>query len=223
MLQKIKESADYIRPLMPNQPKIGIILGSGLGGLVDDVKIEREISYKEIPHFLSSTVQGHKGSLIFGKLNGVDVLIMSGRFHYYEGYALKDTTFPIHVMKALGVKTLIISNAAGGMNPTFQIGDIMLIKDHINMFGTNPLLGPNNDEIGPRFPDMSQAYSKRLIKIALETSAELNIHVQQGVYMGVTGPCFETPAEYRMYHILGADAVGMSTVPETITARYIGL
>ena len=128
MLQKIKESADYIRPLMPNQPKIGIILGSGLGGLVDDVKIEREISYKEIPHFLSSTVQGHKGSLIFGKLNGVDVLIMSGRFHYYEGYALKDTTFPIHVMKALGVKTLIISNAAGGMNPTFQIGDIMLIK-----------------------------------------------------------------------------------------------
>lgn len=223
MLQKIKESADYIRPLMPNQPKIGIILGSGLGGLVDDVKIEREISYKEIPHFLSSTVQGHKGSLIFGKLNGVDVLIMSGRFHYYEGYALKDTTFPVHVMKALGVKTLIISNAAGGMNPTFQIGDIMLIKDHINMFGTNPLLGPNNDEIGPRFPDMSQAYSKRLIKIALATSAKLNIHVQQGVYMGVTGPCFETPAEYRMYHILGADAVGMSTVPETITARYIGL
>lgn len=223
MLQKIKESADYIRPLMPNQPKIGIILGSGLGGLVDEVKIEQDIPYKNIPHFLSSTVKGHKGSLIFGKLNGVDVLIMSGRFHYYEGYALKDTTFPIHVMKELGVKTLIISNAAGGMNPTFQIGDIMLIKDHINMFGTNPLLGPNDDRIGPRFPDMSQAYSKRLIKIALETSAALNIYVQQGVYMGVTGPCFETPAEYRMYHILGADAVGMSTVPETITARHIGL
>lgn len=223
MFDKIKESADYVRPLMPNQPKIGIILGSGLGGLVDEVKIEKEIPYTQIPHFLSSTVPGHKGSLIFGTLNGVDVLIMSGRFHYYEGYALKDTTFPIHVMKALGVKTLILSNAAGGMNPTFKIGDIMLIKDHINLFGTNPLLGPNDDRIGPRFLDMSQAYSKRLIKLAHETGEALNIHLQQGVYIGVTGPCFETPSEYRMFHIMGADAVGMSTVPETITARHIGL
>lgn len=223
MLQKINESADYIRPLMPNTPSIGVVLGSGLGDLVKEMSIEKEIPYESIPHFLSSTVKGHKGSLIFGTLNGVDVLVMSGRFHYYEGYSLKDTTFPIHVMKALGVKTLILSNAAGGMNPTFQIGDIMLIKDHINMFGTNPLLGPNNDMIGPRFPDMSQAYSKRLIELARVTGVELDIPLQQGVYVGVTGPCFETPAEYRMYHILGADAVGMSTVPETITARHIGL
>lgn len=223
MFDKIKESADYVKPLMPNHPEIGIVLGSGLGGLVDEVQIEKEIPYSEIPHFLSSTVQGHKGSLIFGNLNGVDVVIMSGRFHYYEGYALKDTTFPIHVMKALGVKTLVLSNAAGGMNPTFKVGDIMLIKDHINFMGTNPLLGPNDDRIGPRFLDMSQAYSKRLIKLALETGEALNIHLQQGVYIGVTGPSYETPSEYKMFHILGADAVGMSTVPETITARHIGL
>lgn len=223
MLEKIKESASFLRGKVTINPKIGIVLGSGLGGLVDQVEIITEIPYKDIPNFPVSTVAGHRGSLIFGKLNNVEVMVMSGRFHYYEGYKMKEVTFPIQVMKAMGIEKLILSNAAGGMNPTFKIGDIMLIKDHINFFGDNPLMGKNYDELGPRFPSMNEAYSKRLVKLAHEIGKKLGIYLQQGVYLGVTGPCFETPAEYRAFYILGADAVGMSTVPENITARHLGI
>jgi len=222
-MKKIKETGQFLASKMKNNPKIGIILGSGLGGLVQHLEIELEIPYAEIPNFPVSTVKGHRGSLIFGKMNGVDVMVCSGRFHYYEGYTMHEVTFPIQVMKELGVKKLIVSNAAGGMNPSFKVGDIMLIRDHINFFPTNPLLGPNDDEMGPRFLDMSEAYSKKMLKIAFECAKKLDIHVQNGVYVGVTGPCFETPAEYRMFHILGGDAVGMSTVPETIVAKHRGI
>jgi len=223
MLERVKESAAFLHKFMPNQPSIAIILGSGLGGLVNRLEILKEIPYSEIPNFPQSTVKGHKGTWIFGKLNGIDIVVLSGRFHYYEGYTMKEVTFPIQVMRELGIEKLILSNAAGGMNPTFQIGDIMVIRDHINLFGNNPLLGPNDDNLGPRFPDMSEAYSKRMIKIAFDTAMRLNIHLQKGVYVGVTGPCFETPAEYKMFHIIGGDAVGMSTVPETIAARHRGM
>jgi len=223
MLEKIKESASFLKGKVTINPKIGIVLGSGLGGLVDQVEIITEIPYKDIPNFPVSTVAGHRGSLIFGKLNNVEVMVMSGRFHYYEGYKMKEVTFPIQVMKAMGVEKLILSNAAGGMNPTFKIGDIMIIKDHINLFGDNPLMGKNYDELGPRFPSMNEAYSKRLVKLAHETGKKLGIYLQQGVYLGVTGPCFETPAEYRAFYILGADAVGMSTVPEVLAANHCGI
>lgn len=223
MLERVKESAAFLHKFMPNQPSIAIILGSGLGGLVNRLEILKEIPYTEIPNFPQSTVKGHKGTWIFGKLNGIDIVVLSGRFHYYEGYSMKEVTFPIQVMRELGIEKLILSNAAGGMNPTFQIGDIMVIRDHINLFGNNPLLGPNDDNLGPRFPDMSEAYSKRMIKIAFDTAKRLNIHLQKGVYVGVTGPCFETPAEYKMFHIIGGDAVGMSTVPETIAAHHRGM
>ena len=222
-MEKLKETGLFLASKMKTTPQIGIILGSGLSGLVQHLEIDEEIPYTTIPNFPVSTVKGHRGSLIFGKMNGVDVVVCSGRFHYYEGYTMQEVTFPIQVMKELGIKKLIISNAAGGMNPTFKIGDIMLIKDHINLFPTNPLLGPNDDEKGPRFLDMSEAYSKKMLKIALECAKELDIHVQTGVYVGVTGPCYETPAEYRMFAIIGGDAVGMSTVPETIVARHRGM
>jgi len=222
-MKNIKETGRFLASKMKNNPKIGIILGSGLGGLVQHLEIEQEIPYAEIPNFPVSTVKGHRGSLIFGKMNGVDVIVCSGRFHFYEGYSMQEVTFPIQVLKELGVNKLIISNAAGGMNPSFKVGDIMLIRDHINLFPTNPLLGPNNDEMGPRFLDMSEAYSKKMLKIAFDCAKNLDIHVQNGVYIGVTGPCFETPAEYRMFNILGGDAVGMSTVPETIVARHRGM
>jgi len=222
-MEKIKETSEFLTAKMKNQPQIGIILGSGLGGLVQHLEIEKEISYATIPNFPLSTVQGHHGALIFGKMNGVDVIVCSGRFHYYEGYTMQEVTFPIQVMKELGINKLIISNAAGGMNPTFKVGDIMLIKDHINLFGVNPLLGPNDNTKGVRFLDMSEAYSKKMLKIAYKCAEEFDIHVQTGVYVGVTGPCFETPAEYRMFAILGGDAVGMSTVPETIVARHRGI
>ena len=223
MLERVKESAAFLHKFMPNQPSIAIILGSGLGGLVNRLEILKEIPYSEIPNFPQSTVKGHKGTWIFGKLNGIDIVVLSGRFHYYEGYTMKEVTFPIQVMRELGIEKLILSNAAGGMNPTFQIGDIMVIRDHINLFGNNPLLGPNDDNLGPRFPDMSEAYSKRMIKLAFATAKRLNIHLPTGAYAGVTGPCFETPAEYKMFHIIGGDAVGMSTVPETIAARHRGM
>ena len=223
MLDKIIESAKYLEQRITSKPEVAIILGSGLGGLVKNIDIKQEISYQEIPNFPVSTVKGHKGTLIFGELNGVQVMVMNGRFHYYEGYPMKTLTFPLWVMNQIGVKKLILSNAAGGMNPTFEIGDIMIIKDHINMMGNNPLLGPNLDELGPRFPDMSEAYSKKWIKIAKAIGEKHNIKLQQGVYIGVTGPCFETPSEYKMFHIMGADAVGMSTVPETIVARFLGM
>lgn len=222
-LAKIKESAAFLNQKISAKPEIAIVLGSGLGGLVKDVEIQQEISYKDIPNFPVSTVQGHKGTLIFGKLNGVQVLVMNGRFHYYEGHAMQTLTFPILVMNQMGIKKLILSNAAGGLNPSFNVADIMMITDHINLMGNNPLMGPNNDEIGPRFPDMSEAYSHRMAKIAKKVAEDNNIKLQHGVYIGVTGPCYETPAEYNALHVLGADAVGMSTVPETIMARYLGM
>ncbi len=223
MLEKIKESAQFLINQLHIFPKIGIVLGSGLGGLVDHLEVIKEIPYSEIPNFPVSTVKGHRGSLVFGKMNKTDVVVMSGRFHYYEGYNMKEVTFPFHVLKEIGIEKLILSNAAGGMNPTFKVGDIMVIKDHINMMGNNPLLGPNDDRLGARFQEMSEAYSKKWIKLAHQTAHKLNIHLQEGVYVGVSGPCFETPAEYKAFHILGGDAVGMSTVPETIVARYRGM
>jgi len=203
-MHKIKETSHFLTSKLKNNPKIGIILGSGLGGLVQHLDIEEEIPYDIIPNFPVSTVKGHRGSLIFGKMNGVNVMVCSGRFHYYEGYTMQEVTFPIQVMKELGITKVIVSNAAGGMNPTFKVGDIMLIRDHINLFGTNPLIGPNNDEMGPRFLDMSETYSRKMLKIAFACAKELDIHVQSGVYVGVTGPCFETPAEYRMLTENGA-------------------
>jgi len=220
MLDPIQSSINYLRDKMFSKPKIGIILGTGLGGLVEKLQVELEIPYQDIPNFPISTVSGHKGTWIFGKFNGVDVVVLNGRFHYYEGYTLNEVTMPIQIMKEIGIEKLILSNAAGGMNPAFKIGDIMIITDHINFFGTNPLIGANDDNLGPRFPDMSEAYSKELINIALTCAKKTDIHLQQGVYLGLSGPCFETPAEYRMFHYLGADAVGMSTVPETIMARH---
>jgi len=222
-MEKIKETGQFLSTKKKSTPQIGIVLGSGLGGLVQHIEIEMEIPYETIPNFPVSTVKGHSGALIFGKMNNVDVIVCSGRFHYYEGYTMQEVTFPIQVMKELGINKLIVSNAAGGMNPTFKVGDIMLIRDHINLFPTNPLIGPNNDEMGPRFLDMSEVYSKKMLKTALECAKELDIHVQTGVYVGVTGPCFETPAEYRMFSIIGGDAVGMSTVPETMVARHRGI
>ena len=221
--KRIAETTAYLNGRKTINPKIAIVLGSGLGGLTEKIDVTDEIPYKEIPNFPVSTVQGHKGTMIFGKLNGVDVLVFNGRFHYYEGYPMDVVTYPQQILPGVGVKTVILSNAAGGMNPTFKVGDIMLIRDHINLFGNNPLLGPNDDAVGPRFPNMSEVYSKRILKIAHHSADSLDIHVQEGVYLGVTGPCFETPAEYRMFHTMGADAVGMSTVPEAIMAHYLGM
>ncbi len=226
MLEKRKKLDETIRHLnsrKPNNPAIAIVLGSGLGGLTKEMEILEEINYNEIPNFPVSTVKGHKGTLIFGKLNNIDVVVLSGRFHYYEGYPMDVVTYPQQVFKGIGVRTIILSNAAGGMNPSFQVGDIMLIRDHINMFGTNPLIGPNDDTLGERFPNMSEVYSSRLIRLAHQKAKEQGIHLQEGVYMGVTGPCYETPAEYKAYHILGADSVGMSTVPEAIISHYLGM
>ncbi len=221
--QHIRETVAYLNKRMTIHPKVAIVLGSGLGGLTKALDVVDEIPYGEIPFFPVSTVKGHKGTLIFGRLNNVEVVVLNGRFHYYEGYPMEVVTYPQQVFCGIGVKTIILSNAAGGMNPTFKVGDIMLIRDHINFFGTNPLLGPNDDELGPRFPNMNEVYSKRLIKLAHKKAAANGIHLQEGVYMGVSGPCFETPAEYKAYWILGADAVGMSTVPEAIVAHHRGM
>lgn len=221
--QHIRETVAYLNKRMTIHPKVAIVLGSGLGGLTKALDVVDEIPYGEIPFFPVSTVKGHKGTLIFGRLNNVEVVVLNGRFHYYEGYPMEVVTYPQQVFCGIGVKTIILSNAAGGMNPTFKVGDIMLIRDHINFFGTNPLLGPNDDELGPRFPNMNEVYSKRLIKLAHQKAAANGIHLQEGVYIGVSGPCFETPAEYKAYWILGADAVGMSTVPEAIVAHHRGM
>jgi len=202
---------------------VGIILGSGLGGLVDEIEIHTSVDYHDIPHFPVSTVAGHKGRLIFGRLNGKTVVAMQGRFHYYEGYTMKEVTFPVRVMKFLGVDTLVVSNASGGMNPGFVVGDVMVIRDHINLFPDNPLHGRNEEELGPRFPDMSHTYDRALAEKAVIIGSELGVEVKQGVYAGVPGPCFETPAEYRYLRIIGADAVGMSTVPEVIVAVHSGM
>ena len=223
MLKKIKETVEFLNANTKIRPEIGIILGTGLGGLVNEIDIEDSISYTDIPHFPVSTVEGHKGRLIFGTIGGVAVMAMQGRFHYYEGYSMEMVTYPVRVMKQFGVEALFVSNASGGMNPGFEIGDIMVINDHINMFGDNPLIGENYDELGPRFPDMSETYDKALIEKAFEIGEQLNIKLQQGVYLGTTGPTLETPAEYKMFHILGGDTVGMSTVPEIIIAHHMDM
>ncbi|MBQ0023723.1 MAG: purine-nucleoside phosphorylase [Prevotellaceae bacterium] len=222
MLQKIQETASFLKTRMHANPETAIILGSGLGKLVDEIDIESEIAYSDIPNMPVSTVEGHAGKLLFGKLGGKDIMAMQGRFHYYEGYSMKEVTFPIRVMHAIGIKNLIVSNAAGGMNPQFSIGDLMIIEDHINSFPENPLRG-KNIEPGPRFPSMHEAYDKQFISIVEKAAEELSIKVHKGVYVGTAGPTFETPAEYRMFRSWGADAVGMSTVPEVIVAVHCGL
>jgi purine-nucleoside phosphorylase len=222
MLEIIKQTAEYLKQRTGLTPKYGIILGSGLGGLVDEIEVLHKIPYTEIPNFPVSTVEGHSGNLIFGNLGGKLVVAMQGRFHFYEGYAMDQVVFPVRVLKYIGVETLFVSNAAGGMNPAFEIGDLMLINDHLNL-QPNPLIGPNNKELGPRFPDMSEPYSLALIDKAEKVAAAIGIKVQKGVYASVTGPTFETPAEYRWFWRIGADAVGMSTVPEVIVARHMGV
>lgn len=222
MLEKIKETAAFLKQKMNTQPKTAIILGTGLGRLADEITDSYSIPYKDIPNFPISTVEGHSGKLIFGKLGGKDIMAMQGRFHFYEGYSMKQVTFPIRVMHELGIKTLFVSNASGGTNPLFKVGDLMIITDHINFFPEHPLHGPNIGD-GPRFPDMSEAYSKRLRDLALTIAEEKNIDVRQGVYLGTQGPTFETPSEYKMFKLFGADAVGMSTVPEVIVARHCGI
>ena len=220
MLNKINQTAAYLKTMVSYRPETGIILGTGLGHRADEITDKIEIPYEQIPHFPLSTVEGHSGKLIFGKLGGKEVLAMQGRFHYYEGYDMKQVTFPVRVFKAMGVKTLFVSNAAGGMNPDFKVGDIMIITDHINLFPEHPLRGKNHEELGTRFPDMSEAYSPRLIAKANEIAERCGIKVQHGVYVGTSGPTFETPAEYRYFRRIGGDAVGMSTVPEVIVARH---
>lgn len=222
MLEKIQETAAFIKNKMTTAPKTAIILGTGLGSLINDISDKYEINYKDIPNFPVSTVEGHSGKLIFGKLGGKDIMAMQGRFHYYEGYSMKEVTFPVRVMKELGIETLFVSNASGGTNPDFNIGDLMIITDHINYFPEHPLRG-KNIPYGPRFPDMSEAYSKDLIRKAKEIAKELNIKVQEGVYVGTQGPTYETPAEYKLFRIFEADAVGMSTVPEVIVANHCGI
>jgi len=222
MLTNINETANYICNKVKTKPEIGIILGTGLGGLVNKIENQEILEYSEIPNFPVSTVEGHSGRLIFGELGGKKVMAMQGRFHFYEGYDMKQVTFPVRVMKQLNIKYLFVSNASGGVNPDFEIGDLMILRDHINLM-PNPLLGKNNNELGVRFPDMSEAYSKKLIALANESAAELNIKVQHGVYVGTTGPTFETPSEYKYFHIIGGDTVGMSTTPEVIVARHSGI
>ena len=222
MYEKIQETVSWLKARMHTSPKTAIILGTGLGQLASEITDSYEFSYKDIPHFPVSTVEGHAGKLIFGKLGGKDIMAMEGRFHFYEGYAMKEVTFPVRVMRALEIETLFVSNASGGMNPDFHVGDLMVITDHINFFPEHPLRGKNID-YGPRFPDMSEAYSKELIDKATEIAKEKGIKVQKGVYIGTQGPTFETPSEYKMFRILGADAVGMSTVPEVIVANHCGI
>jgi purine-nucleoside phosphorylase len=220
MLEKIRETADYIKGKASYIPQYAIILGTGLGELANSITDKDEIPYEEIPNFPVSTVEGHSGKLIFGKLGGIDVIAMQGRFHFYEGYSMKEVTFPIRVFQALGIKYLFVSNAAGGMNGSFDVGDIMLIEDHINLFPEHPLRGKNYNELGTRFPDMSNAYDKGLRLLAMEIAKDSGIKLQHGVYIGTQGPTFETPSEYNYFRIIGGDAVGMSTVPEVIVANH---
>lgn len=219
----IKEAVSFIEPKLAEKPTLGLVLGSGLGVLADEIENPVVIPYHEIPGFTVSTVVGHKGQLVIGKLEGKQVVAMQGRFHYYEGHGLEAVTFPIRVMKALGVDTIIVTNAAGGINENYRPGDLMLIRDHINMTFRNPLIGPNDETLGVRFPDMSEAYSRRLRAVAKEVAGEQGIELQEGVYVGLLGPSYETPAEIRMLRILGGDAVGMSTVPEVIVARHMNM
>ena len=219
--KQIDEAFNYIRKHSSLEPTIGIVLGTGLGDLAKEIDQDIVLSYEDIPHFPISTVETHEGKLIFGKITNRSVVAMQGRFHYYEGYTMQQITFPIRVMKFLGVKTLVISNACGGMNPLFRKGDLMIIDDHINLIGDNPLIGKNDDELGPRFPDMSEPYSKGLIQLAEEIALEEKLKIQKGVFVAVAGPNLETRAEYRFLRNIGADVVGMSTVPEVIVARHM--
>jgi purine-nucleoside phosphorylase len=223
LITKINETLQVIRKVTKDEYPVGIILGTGLGGLVKEIDVEHELDYADLPHFPLSTVESHRGKLIFGKIGNEKVVAMQGRFHYYEGYTMQQITYPVRVMKYLGVKTLLVSNACGGMNPLYKRGDIMLMVDHINLLGDNPLIGKNEDELGPRFPDMSEPYSKELIKIAEEVALDNKIKVQKGVYIAVPGPNLETRAEYRFLRAAGADVVGMSTIPENIVANHMGM
>ncbi|WP_163526288.1 purine-nucleoside phosphorylase [Halobacillus ihumii] len=223
MRQQSLEAAAFIQKKVEVEPTVGLILGSGLGVLADEIENPTMIPYKEIPHFPESTVSGHKGQLVIGQLEGRQVIAMQGRFHYYEGYDMKQVTFPVRVMKELGVETLFVTNAAGGVNESFEAGNLMVITDHINNMGDNPLMGINDEELGPRFPDMSEAYDRALIHHAEQSAERLNLNIQKGVYVGNTGPAYETAAEVRMIRTLGGDAVGMSTVPEIIVANHMGI
>lgn len=220
---RIKEAKEFVQKRTKLKPSIGIILGTGLGALAGEIKNKSKLAYKDIPHFPVSTAPGHQGNLILGMLGGKKVVAMQGRFHSYEGYTLEEIAFPIRVMRQMGIDLLIESNAAGGMNPNFRAGDLMIITDHINLHGNNPLIGPNDDSLGPRFPDMSEAYDEGLIELTEDIAIQERIRIHRGVYVGVTGPNFETRAEYRFLRLIGADAVGMSTVPEVIVARHAGL
>jgi purine-nucleoside phosphorylase len=223
LISKINETLEVIKKVTTEEYPYGIILGTGLGGLTKEIDIHHEIEYENLPHFPLSTVESHRGKLIFGKIGNKNVVAMQGRFHYYEGYSMKQITYPVRVMKFLGVKTLLVSNACGGMNPVFNRGDIMLMVDHINLLGDNPLIGMNEDELGPRFPDMSEPYDLELIKIAEEVALENKVKLQKGVYVAVPGPNLETKAEYRFLRAIGADVVGMSTIPENIVANHMGI
>lgn len=224
MLNQILETAAFIRAKVGQfTPEVGIVLGTGLGDFADNIEVEYAIEYKDIPNFPVSTVEGHKGRLIFGRIDGRRVVAMQGRFHYYEGYTMQQVTFPVRVLKQLGIRCLFVSNASGGINPSFRTGDLMIITDHINLFPEHPLRGKNIDELGPRFPGMTDAYSPRIIRLAEECGKKLGIPLQHGVYAGLQGPSFETPAEYNWIRVIGGDAVGMSTVPEIIVARHMGM
>lgn len=223
MTDKIQEAVDFIKNKYKEQPLVGIVLGSGLGSFTNEIQTEVEIAYADIPHFPVSTVEGHSGKLIFGKLAGKNVVAMAGRFHFYEGYSPGEVIFPIRVLKFLGISTLLVSNAAGGTGDSFKVGDLMIITDHISFFATNPLIGKNNEKFGPRFPDMSEPYNKDLINKATAIAKKAGYDLKYGVYLGVTGPTFETRAEYKMIKLLGGDAVGMSTVQEVIAAVHMGL
>ncbi len=221
--RKRSEALSYIHSLTTMRPDFMLILGTGLGQLADEMAVETEIPYDEIPHFPVSTVESHAGKLLFGSLGGKDVVAMQGRFHYYEGYSMQQIVFPVRVLKENGADTLIVSNACGGMNPNYERGDIMLINDHINFLGDNPLIGPNDEELGPRFPDMSEPYSERLVDIAENVALELSLKMHKGVYLAISGPMLETRAEYRFLRLIGADVVGMSTVPEVLAAVHMGM
>ncbi len=223
LMEKINETMQTIKSITTDKYRIGIILGTGLGGLVNEINIEHEIDYANLPHFPLSTVESHSGKLIFGSINGKKVVAMQGRFHYYEGYSMQQITYPVRVMKFLGVTTLLVSNACGGMNPLFRKGDVMVMVDHINLLGDNPLIGKNEDELGPRFPDMSEPYNLELIELAEKVALKNQIKIQKGVYVAVPGPNLETKAEYRFLRLIGADVVGMSTIPENIIANHMGM
>jgi purine-nucleoside phosphorylase len=223
MYEKIKETARFLMDIGLDKPEIGIVLGTGLGGIVNMINIEKKIAYHDIPNFPVSTVSGHSGTLIYGNLSGKKVVAMQGRFHYYEGWEMSEVTFPIRVMKLLGIEKLMVSNACGGVNPEFKVGDVMIITDHINMMPEHPLRGENEERFGPRFVDMHEPYSLKMIRLMKSIAVEHKIKIREGVYLALQGPTFETPAEYRMVKLMGADAVGMSTVPEVIVAKHMGM